>query len=204
MKLVDGLREGDLAARLAADLDGSFAGLVVVYQDRLYRFALRLTGSPRDAEEIAQDAFVRAYRALSGYPPERVRALTLKPWLYQIALNVCRNRTRGKRLRLVPLDAPGDDATRDGRAEPEDDERARPETLVERAERSDELGALVAALPRRYRAAVVLRHVEGLSYGEVAAALGQPVGTVKANVHRGIRLLRAALAEETSEAGTGD
>ncbi|MDP9372670.1 MAG: RNA polymerase sigma factor [Chloroflexota bacterium] len=187
------VREGELATGLAADLDGCFDRLVIAYQDRLYRFALRLTGSPRDAEEIAQDAFVRAYRALSAYPPERVRTLALKPWLYQITLNIWRNRTRGKRLHLVPLDVPGDGAAPGCLAELEDDERARPEAAAERAERGDELGALVAALPARYRAAVVLRHVEGLSYDELAAVLDQPVGTVKANVHRGIRLLRKAL-----------
>lgn len=56
-----------LTQELAADLDGSFEGLVLAYQDRLYAFALRLTDSPRDAEEIAQDAFVRAYRALARF-----------------------------------------------------------------------------------------------------------------------------------------
>ncbi len=181
----------ELPEALAGDLDGSFERLVRDFQDRLYAFALRLTGSPQDAEEVAQDAFVRAYRALCDYPPERIRSLALKPWLYQIALNVARNRVRGRRLAVVPLDGP------DGRprADPPDDERRRPEAAVERAERRDDLGALVAALPERYRAAVVLRHVEGLRYDELAAALGQPVGTVKANVHRGVRLLREALAE---------
>jgi RNA polymerase sigma-70 factor (ECF subfamily) len=179
----------ELPAALAADLDGNFERLVLTYQGRLYAFALRLTCSPQDAEEVAQDAFVRAYRALCGYTSERIRGLALKPWLYQIALNVARNRVRGRRLAVVPLDGP------DGRprVEPPDDERRRPEALLESAERRDDLGALVAALPERYRAAVVLRHVEGLGYAELAATLDQPVGTVKANVHRGVRLLREAL-----------
>lgn len=184
-----------LAAALAADLDGAFERVVLAYQVRLYTFALRLTGSPQDAEEVAQDAFVRAYRALRAYPAERVAALALKPWLYRIALNVARNRARGRRLRVVPLDG-ADGAPR---LDPPAAERDRPEAVVARAERGDELGALVAALPARYRAAVVLRHVEGWGYGEVAAALGQPVGTVKANVHRGVRLLRQALLREERE-----
>jgi len=202
------LGEEALPAELAADLAGTFERLVLAYQARLYRFALRLSGSPRDAEEIAQDAFVRAYRALERYPPERVRALALKPWLYQIALNVTRNRVRGKRPRLVPLEATD---RRDGdgvRTGPHpaliDDERARPEALVERAEGGVELGRLVAALPGRYRAAVILRHVEGLSYAELATVLGQPVGTAKANVHRGVRILREALVARDAAVETED
>jgi RNA polymerase sigma-70 factor (ECF subfamily) len=186
-----------LAGDLAGDLARGFERLVLAYQHRLYAFALRLTGNPQDAEEIAQDAFVRAYRALERYPAERVRALALRPWLYQIALNVTRNRTRGRRLRLVPLDQPDGSA----RVEPVEDAGRGPEALAERAEAGDELAALVAALPARYRAAVILRHVEGLPYGEMAGLLGQPVGTVKANVHRGTRLLREALARRTDGHG---
>jgi RNA polymerase sigma-70 factor (ECF subfamily) len=184
-----------LPAALAADLDGSFERLVLEYQARLYAFAFRLTGSPQDAEEITQDAFMRAYRALQGYPADRVRALAPRAWLYQILVNVARNRRRGRRLHLVPLDGTGDRAG----PEPADDERARPEAALEQGERRDELARLVAALPGRYRAAVILRHIEGLGYGEAAAVLGQPIGTVKANVHRGTRLLRAALTQQMSE-----
>ncbi len=67
------------------------------------------------------------------------------------------------------------------------------------AERREELARLLLALPLRYRPAVVLRHTEGLAYDEIAAILGQPVGTVKANVHRGVGLLRAALVREPVE-----
>jgi RNA polymerase sigma-70 factor, ECF subfamily len=193
--------EHDLPARLAADLDGAFEAVVLTYQDRLFGFALRLTGSRPDAEEIAQDAFVRAYRALADYPPERVRVLALRPWLYRIALNVTRNRARGVRPRLVPLDGEREDGE-PAAVEPAEDERRGPEATAERKEQGAELAALVAALPERYRAAVVLRHVAGLSYAEAADALGQPVGTVKANVHRGVRRLRAALVATPGGSGT--
>src|SRR5512143_2374709 len=72
-----------LEAALAADLDGNFERLVHEYQDRLFGFALRLTRSRPDAEEIAQDAFVRAYRGLKRYGVERVRGIALRAWLYQ-------------------------------------------------------------------------------------------------------------------------
>ena len=184
-----------LPAELATDLHNSFERLVIAYQDRLYSFALRLTCSPQDAEEIAQDAFVRAFRALKTYAPERIRALALRAWLYQIVLNVTRNRARGRRLELVPLHT----SDGDGYVEPANDEQERPETAFERAERAGELGALLAALPERYRAAVILRHVEDLSYADAAVVLKQPIGTVKANVHRGVRLLREALSTQIDE-----
>ena len=181
----------DLNSRLAADIDGSFEELVRALQNRVYAVALRLSGSAQDAEEITQDTFVKAYRALCDYPVQRVRDLTLRSWLYQIELNIFRNRLRRRRLRLVQLDKDGEAlSTKVAAADSE-----RPERLFERAEEWDELSALVAKLPRRYRAAVVLRHVEGLSYAELALILRQPVGTVKANVHRGVQLLRTALSK---------
>ncbi|HYX21668.1 MAG TPA: sigma-70 family RNA polymerase sigma factor [Thermoanaerobaculia bacterium] len=183
----DGLRE-----RLAEDLDGSFEELVRTYQDRLFSFALRLTGRREDAEEAAQDAFVRAYRALAGYPPGRIREMALRAWLYQITLNVVRNRVRGKRLRLVSLDHPlsprGETAW-----EAPDAEDARPDAVYERGRRRRDMEALVAGLPERYRAPILLRYVEGLRLEEVARVLGQPLGTAKSNVHRGVNALREAL-----------
>ena len=92
-----------LRGRLAEDLDGAFEDLVRAYQDRLFSFALRLTSRREDAEEIAQDAFVRAYRALGTYPAERIRGMALRAWLYQVTLNVTRNRLRGKKLKVVSL-----------------------------------------------------------------------------------------------------
>jgi RNA polymerase sigma-70 factor (ECF subfamily) len=179
----------ELAKRLAQDLDGHFEALVLTYQDRLYRFALRLMGNPQDAEEVAQDTLVRAYRALTDYSSDRVGALALRPWLYQITLNVVRNRVRRRRPQLVPLDGELPDST----------EQEQPERSVEATERREELGALVAALPQRYRTAVVLRHIEDLRISEIAEVVGQPEGTVKSNIHRGIAMLRKAMDQEKRE-----
>lgn len=187
----------DLAAQLATGVDSHFERLVLAYQDQLYAFALRLSANPQDAEEIAQDTFVRAYHALKRYEAERIRTMALKPWLYQIALNVFRNRARAGRLALVSLDSLGDGAG----MEPEDDEGDRPEPITERAERERELMAQVAVLPERYRLAVLLRYVGELDYAEIAAVLGQPVGTVKSNVHRGVQRLRLAMAKQRIVAG---
>lgn len=190
------MNDDTLTTALAADLDGAFEALVQAYQDRLYAFGLRLTASPRDAEEIAQDALIRAYRALARYPAARIKTLKLRAWLFQVTVNVARNRARGRRPPEVPM-APAVGPDGSGPAESIADRLADPAEgpaeAAERHEEQDRLAAVVATLPERYRAAVVLRHVQGLSYQEIAAALGQPTGTVKSNVHRGVAYLRAAL-----------
>ena len=158
--------------------DRVFERMVHEHQDRIFALGLALTGNRHDAEDVAQDTFIRAYKALSSYPPDRVRDLKQRAWLHRIAVNVVRNRVRGVRPRLVELNG----SEPDHGLGPE--ERALRKTVV------DEVAARVACLPARYREAVVLRHVQELSYAEVAEALAQPVGTVKANVHRGLKLLR--------------
>jgi len=178
-----------LSNRLATDLDGAFEDLVRTFQDRLFGFTLRLTSSPQDAEESAQDTFVRAYRALQRYPRERVAALKLKPWLYQIALNVVRNRVRRPQLAAVAIDE-GNTLTADVR-----DEQPEPAALM--LELQQRLEQAVKELPERYATAVVLRHIQGLSYEEAAQILDQPVGTTKSDVHRGLRLLRSAMDPES-------
>ena len=155
-----------------------FERMVRDHQDRIYALGFALTGNRHDAEEVAQDTFLRAYKALVTYPPDRVRDLKQKAWLHQIAVNVVRNRVRGVRPRLVELNGSEPSAA----SGPEDDVLLRAEL--------DELASRVAGLPARYHEAVVLRHVQELSYAEVAEMLGQPVGTVKANVHRGLKMLR--------------
>jgi RNA polymerase sigma-70 factor, ECF subfamily len=184
-----------LALSLADDLDGAFELLVEHHQDRLYTIALRMLGDRGDAEEAAQDAFVRAYRALATYDPERIRELRLRGWLTTIVLNHCRSvaarrATRGPR----PMSIDGD-PTRPI-AEPEAAPASAPTEVAERHAERDRWAARLLALPVAYRTAVVLRHVDGLSYPEVAAALGRPEGTVKAQVHRGIALLRTMLEAE--------
>ncbi len=192
--------EGDarLVAALARDLDGTFPELVTEHQDRLYSIALRMLGDPHDAEEAAQDAMVKAYRALAGYDATRIAELRLRGWLATIVLNGCRTRLGRRAGRGLPP-ASLDDAV-PGRMEPRSPDGGSPEAVVQRRDEREAWGARLLQLPPAYRAAVVLRHVDGLSYPETAAALGRPEGTVKAQVHRGIALLRTMLeAERRSE-----
>lgn len=180
------LADDHLARRLAADLDGAFEALVVAHQDRLFTIAFRTSGDRRDAEELVQDCFVRAYRALATYPASRIRELRLRGWLTTILLNAGRNRARVRRVATTAL-------AFDPATEPAVDPLAR------RDER-ETWARLLAALPPAQRTAVVLRHVDGMSYSEIAAAIGRPEGTVKSHVHRGLSALRGALiAAERAE-----
>jgi RNA polymerase sigma factor (sigma-70 family) len=177
--------DAELAGRLADDLDGAFAALVEVHGGMAYRLALRTLNSPPDAEEVAQEALVRAYQALRDYPPERVRDLRLRGWLATVVLNAARNRARSMARRpSAPLSAlPADPVERD----------AGPARAAEVADETRGWAERLAALPERQRVPIVLRHVEDWSYADIADALGRPVGTVKAQVSRGLAALRATL-----------
>lgn len=189
-----------LADRLSRDLDAAFPVLVAEHADRLYTIALRLLGERRDAEEVAQDALVRAYRAMAGYPRERVAALQIRPWLASIAVNLARNKRRRLDDRRPPSQLePMLDAGFDPVAEAA---WAAPGSTADRRETQRELAAALLRLNVRVRAAVVLRHVDGLSLAETAAALGRPEGTIKAQVHRGLRELRTILEASPTPPGT--
>jgi RNA polymerase sigma-70 factor, ECF subfamily len=185
--------EATLLAALSDDLDLGFEGLVRARQDRLYSIALRILGDPAEAEDAAQDAFIRAYRALGGWDAERVGALRLDAWLATIVINAARTRIRrraaiGRRESLTFLDELD---------HPSATPAETPHGRIDRRQAAEAWARRLLALPERYRAPIVLRHVDGLGYDEIAIALERPEGTVKAQVHRGLALLRAALEAES-------
>jgi len=189
--------DASLARRLATDLDRAFPALVDAHADRLYSIALRLLGDSRDAEEVAQDALVRAYRAVDSYPRERIEALRLRPWLAAITVNLARNRRRRVDDRQPPASL---DPLLDAGYDPAADSRTGPESIAGRRETKDELAAALLRLNPAVRSAIVLRHVDGLSLAETAEALGRPEGTVKAQVHRGLRDLQRLLDRAETDA----
>lgn len=177
----------------AAPGPDTFESIVDEYQRRLYGFALRMTGNREDAEEIVQDAFVRAYRALNKMDPEQRAELRLQPWLYTITLNVTRNRLRSKRPTNVALDALADpDALLNETQEGPD----QPEAIVERGTDMALVEQALLQLPMHLRAAATLRFIEGRSHPEIAEILDQPIGTVKSHVHRAVRILRRILGPQ--------
>ena len=164
----------DLTKRLAHDVDEAFEDLVRREQDAVFTIARRLGADRTDAEDLAQDVFVRAYRALHSWDADRRLELRVRPWLASITVNLVRNAARTRSRRPVVA------ATLDAVANRPGGDRG------SLADWDDTL----ATLPVDTRAAVVLHHVVGLDYDEIAEALATPVGTVKARVHRGLVKLR--------------
>lgn len=182
-----------LLSLLATDLDCHFRQLVLLYQQRLYSFALRLAGSPQDAEDIVQETFLRTYHALKSYPVLKVRALRLRQWLYTITLNIFRNRQRKPEHQSIPLDTSEDSPLLEI-----EDQSCGPEEEAYRHEWRREFEMQLASLSERYRVAITLYYFEDLSYAEIAELLNQPVGTVKAHVHRALHQLHKALETQTN------
>lgn len=180
------------APSAAPSVEG-FDRIVDDFQRRLYGFALRMTGNREDAEEIVQDAFVRAYRALGKMSPEQRADLRLQPWLYTITLNVTRNRLRSKRPSNVALDALADP---DALLRESNEGPPQPEAIVEANTEVALVEKALLQLPMHLRAAATLRFIEGRSHPEIAEILNQPIGTVKSHVHRAVRILRRILGPQ--------
>ena len=169
----------DLATALATDLEGAFPRLVEDAGTRVFWGLRRICGNFQEAEDLTQETFIRAYRALSDYEAERIETLQVRPWLWTIALNLGRNhlRDRSRRPTLVEMAVEG--STED--PEPAD---------------SAAWDRRMADLSQPQRTAVVLRHVVGLSIEEISLATGRAEGTVKADIHRGLARLRKTMEDE--------
>lgn len=190
-------RNGEDTLRpLAANMDHYYEQLVSQYRQQLCVFVSRRLGWSGDAEDIVQEALVRAYMALARYSLQQRENLKVRGWLYKITWNVyCNYITRSKHIGVVSLD----NLEEHELPEWEDEREGQPEMIFEQMERRQELETLVATLPSHYSVVVSLYYFEDLSHQEIADILNKPIGTIKMYVHRGVRLLRKALATEMHE-----
>lgn len=179
--------EERLRLGLIIDLDAGFGDVVRTHERIVYSVALRLSPTPADAEDVAAETFLRAYRALREHNAARIRALRIRPWLLTILRNTARNAARdaGRRPAPPPEFAQAEPAVAGPSVEQQ----------VEQGLTQREWAGLLSRLPEAQRTAVVLRHVEGVPTGEIAEILGCPEGTAKSHVSRGLRRLRALLSE---------
>jgi len=186
------LTEVELAAALACDLDAAFEPFVIAYRQCIVTFVARMLGDNARAEDVAQDVFVRAYNALRSYSAERRAALRLRSWTYAIAHNLTRNAVRDAPLRSDSLEF------EDGaeRAAATIDPQPGPELLAARRETWHEIQVAIGRLSPRIRPAYVMRYLDDLSYEEIARALEQPIGTVKASAHRAALAVRSHLEND--------
>jgi RNA polymerase sigma-70 factor (ECF subfamily) len=176
----EGPPDGEVVARILGGDGEAFGILIRRYEPGLLRFATRMLGNPDAAADAVAESLVRAYRHLAQCrDPSRLRS-----WLYRITGNRCRSHLARRHTSDIPLsEAPP-------LADPSDSwvalERGEQVALVERA---------LAALPAEKREAFVLKHVEGMSYEEMAAVTGARIPTLKMRVHRAREALLAALEE---------
>lgn len=173
----------------------AFDELVHRYHRQAYNIAYRMTGNHADAEDLTQEAFIRAFRFFGQYK----RELPFDSWLYKIMSNVFVDTLRRRpKAQVRSLDAPV--VTEDGEASLEiPDNAAGPEETVLSEEMDHRIQAALNSLSEDFRLAVIYADVEGLSYEEIAEAMQCSIGTVRSRLHRGRKMLRDRLKNFTTE-----
>jgi RNA polymerase sigma-70 factor (ECF subfamily) len=180
----------------------AFAQLVMAHQKFVYNLALRSLGAADDAQDIAQETFLRAWLALSRFR----RQSSFRTWLYRIVINLCYNRLPKLRQELaaIPVERVGELSEEGGPAysygsawppggTPD------PAAALEVNERREFLQQQIDILPGVYRAMILLRYAQGLAYEEIAEVMDIPMGTVKTGLHRAHRRLRQAFLAHEEE-----
>ena len=157
----------------------AFGELVQIYQASVFNVCYRVLGNRRDAEDLAQEAFLRAYKKLASYDPDR----PFGPWIQTLSANLCYNKLNRRVLTPVTLEDERDLLTKDP--------IRNPETALEISQENQALYQALWKLPHKHRLAVELRHFQGLSYQEMAETMNLPLNTVRSQLYRG----RQKLAE---------
>lgn len=184
--------EWELVQRAKQGDEESFAALVEQNQGRIYNLALRMTGNPDDALELSQEAFLNAWKGLGKFQGDS----SFATWLYRLTSNVCIDfLRREKRRNALSMTVSLDDEEEARQAELPD-ERYSPHVEAERRERRETLRAGLASLSAEHRRVLVLRELEGLSYGEIAQVLELEEGTVKSRIARARLALRNYLKKQ--------
>jgi RNA polymerase sigma-70 factor (ECF subfamily) len=187
-----------LVRRVQRGDKGAFDALVLKYQHKLVKLVMRYVRNPAEAEDIAQEAFIKAYRALPQFRGDSA----FYTWLYRIAINTAKNAvvSRDRSPVEYDLDRNSNDESYEMQARMKDSET--PEGLVLTDEIRSTVNAAIDALPEDLRTAIVLRELEGLSYEEIAAAMDCPVGTVRSRIFRAREAIDRRL-REVFEGGLG-
>jgi RNA polymerase sigma-70 factor, ECF subfamily len=187
-----------LVRRVQRGERGAYDLLVLKYQHKVVKLVMRYLRDPADAEDVAQEAFIKAYRALPQFRGDSA----FYTWLYRIAINTAKNAlaARDRNPVTYDLDVQGNDESTDMIARLKDPET--PEGLALTEEIRTTVNAAISELPEDLRTAIVLRELEGMSYEEIAASMDCPVGTVRSRIFRAREAIDRRL-REVFDAGLG-
>ena len=179
----------ELIARARKGDEAAYRVLLEQYQRTVFNICLRMVRNREEAEDLAQEAFMKVFSMLDRYNP----SFAFSSWLFKITSNLCIDKIRKRRINTLPMDQPvqseNGEYARQYQA-PDDD----PERLLVKSEKMKQLSDAIDSLPPHYRVMIVLRHQEDLSYEEIAETLDVPLGTVKARIHRAREMLKSRLA----------
>ena len=183
--------EDILIAQVQNGNSASFEKLVLENQTKVYNLALRMVGSEQDAYDMSQEAFIKAYNSIALFRGDS----RFSVWLYRLTTNVCLDflRSEGRRAHgsLTYISEEDDEKELEI-----PDDRFSPETLTEKKELREAVNKGLMSLPKDYRAILLLREIDGLSYEEIAEALSLEEGTVKSRIFRARKRLCAILTED--------
>lgn len=167
-----------------------FSRLIDNYKNMVYNLAYRMSNSPHEAEDISQEAFMRAYQSLAHFNP----SYKFSTWLYQITLNIIRDRFKKRELDYVSLDTPIETDDSEFYHQTADLTNS-PEQIISQKENLQIIQKAILSLPLKYREVIVLRHLQDLSYIEISNILKLPSGTIKIRLYRAREQLRRILAD---------
>jgi len=184
MAALSDLGEADLVAACLAGHPGAFDLIVERHRRTVYQLCYRFVGNHEDASDLTQDVFLRAFRGLRNFKGQS----SVGTWLYRIGVNVCLNRVTAK----TPVNEPIE------KHQHVDVVSESPSDRILRGERAMQVRAAITRLPRKQRAALILRMYHDMSHQEIAETLGSSVGAVKANVFHALQNLKKLLAEGVS------
>jgi RNA polymerase sigma-70 factor (ECF subfamily) len=185
-----GLSEQDLKTLLATDLNTNFPAFVRAYESRVFAYVWYLLRQWQDAEDVAQQTFINAYRALLNFSWLQLEELALESWLFTIARNLSfnhRSRIGARQSQVISLEQLRECEQSD---EKTDRSYPSPEATVEQKESREELYRYIGLLSEQHRETLLLHYIAGLSYPQIALILKNPLNTVKSNGRRGFKQLK--------------
>ena len=171
----------------------AFETLILEYEKNVYNIALRMTGNSEDAADMTQEAFIKAYNSLQSFRGDSKFSV----WLYRIVSNVCLDFLRSKNRRPTVSLSVEDDDGEDTQLDVADESQS-PELLLDRKLTRESVRRGLDSLPPDYRQILLLREIQGLSYDEIAQALGLEVGTVKSRIFRARKRLCNFLIDDVN------